>query len=249
MDGNRIGTVGFDDQNYDKNRAASFDLSTINGPLLSADLTLIVTTISDHFYTWTDSIYLTAFDDSGTELFSGYRIGFGSGMGPNSYFNSIWHSDTVGSGSFDLELDLSDFSARQGTNLSLMEDLKSHKRLDVRVHDDTIVDYMELEILTSLQIDNLSSATSALTKIDVALQAVNSERANLGALSNRLDHVIANTTKVGANVIKSLGRIQDADIAAETTKLAKSQILAQTSTALLAEANASTQDILTLILD
>ena len=40
-----------------------------------------------------------------------------------------------------------------------MEDLKSHRRLDVRVHDDTIVDYMELEILTSLQIDNLSSAT------------------------------------------------------------------------------------------
>ena len=249
LDGNRLGTVGFDDQNYDKNRAASFDLSTINGPLLSADLTLKVAPISDHFYTWTDSIYLTAFDDSGTELFSGYRIGFGSGMGPNSYFNSIWHSNTVGSGSFDIEFDLSDFSARQGTNLSLMEDLKSHRRLDVRVHDDTIVDYMELEILTSLQIGDLSSATSALTKIDSALQAVNSERANLGALSNRLDHVIANTTKAGANVIKSLGRIQDADFAAETTKLAKSQILAQASTAMLAQANASTQDILTLILD
>ena len=81
------------------------------------------------------------------------------------------------------------------------------------------------------------------------INSVNPEQANLLALSNRLDHVIANTTKAGANVIKSLGRIQDADFAAETTKLAKSQILAQASTAMQAQANASTQDILTLILD
>ena len=112
LDGNRLGTVGFDDQTYDKNRAASFDLSTINEPLLSADLSLKVALISDHHYTWTDNIYLTAFDYSGTDLFSGYRIGFGSGMGPKSYFNSTWHSDTVGSGGLDIELDLSDFSAR-----------------------------------------------------------------------------------------------------------------------------------------
>lgn len=108
---------------------------------------------------------------------------------------------------------------------------------------------MELEIIASLHINDLSSARSALTKIDSALQAVNSERANLGTTSNRLDHIIANATNAGTNVAKSLGHIQDADFSAEKTRLAKSQILAQASTAMLAQANASTQHILTLILD
>ena len=101
----------------------------------------------------------------------------------------------------------------------------------------------------SLSLDILSTdnAQSAITLVDAALQSLNSQRASLGAISNRLDHNIANNTNAANNVAKSLGRIQDADFAAESTSLAKNQILLQASTAMLAQANASKQNILDLL--
>ena len=90
-------------------------------------------------------------------------------------------------------------------------------------------------------------AVSTVGKIDKALQSLNSQRASLGAISNRLDHIVANNTNAATNVAKSLGRIQDADFAAESTSLAKNQILLQASTAMLAQANASKQNILDLL--
>ena len=97
---------------------------------------------------------------------------------------------------------------------------------------------------------NFFSQENSLTSIqhiDQALQTLNSQRASLGAISNRLDHIVANNTNAATNVSKSLGRIQDADFAAESTSLAKNQILQQASTAMLAQANASKQNILELL--
>ncbi len=91
------------------------------------------------------------------------------------------------------------------------------------------------------------TSRSSLSRIDTALQTLNTQRASLGALSNRLDHVISNNTNASNNTQASLGRTQDADFAAETTKLAKSKILEQSSTAMLAQANASVYEVLTLI--
>jgi len=92
-----------------------------------------------------------------------------------------------------------------------------------------------------------TKAGNALTSIDTARQTLNSRRASLGALSNRLDHIIANNTNIATNIAKSISRIEDADFAAETTNLAKQQILQQASIAMLAQANASKQNILTLL--
>lgn len=91
------------------------------------------------------------------------------------------------------------------------------------------------------------SARGTISTIDAALQTLNSQRASLGALSNRIDHIVANNTNTSINIQASLSRIQDADFALETSKLAKSQILQQASTAMLAQANASKQNILTLL--
>jgi flagellin len=102
---------------------------------------------------------------------------------------------------------------------------------------------------SSASIGELTAARSMITNVDTALQTLNSQRASLGALSNRLDHIIANNTNASTNTKASLGRIQDADFAAETTKLAKSKILEQSSTAMLAQANASVYEVLTLIPD
>jgi flagellin len=67
------------------------------------------------------------------------------------------------------------------------------------------------------------------------------------AVSNRLDYTISNLTNVSINTSAAQGRIQDADFAAESTQLAKSQILQQASMAMLAQANASKQGVLSLL--
>jgi flagellin-like hook-associated protein FlgL len=100
---------------------------------------------------------------------------------------------------------------------------------------------------TNVDLTNALNSKSTITLVDAALQRLNSQRASLGAISNRLDHIVANNTNAATNVSKSLGRIQDADFAAESTSLAKNQILLQASTAMLAQANASKQNILDLL--
>jgi len=103
------------------------------------------------------------------------------------------------------------------------------------------------ENVSALVISNAASAGAAITALDEAIQQVNSQRAELGSYSNRLDHTVANLTNVSTNLESGLGRIQDADFAAETTNLAKTQILQQASTAMLAQANASKQNVLSLL--
>jgi flagellin len=101
--------------------------------------------------------------------------------------------------------------------------------------------------VSATDISTLALADDALDVLDLAIQQVNSQRAELGSYSNRLDHTVANLTNVATNLESGLGRIQDADFAAETTNLAKTQILQQASTAMLAQANASKQNVLSLL--
>ena len=96
-------------------------------------------------------------------------------------------------------------------------------------------------------VSTASLAAIAIDALDAAIQVVNSQRASLGSYSNRLDHTVANLTNVSTNLQAGLGRIEDADFAAETTNLAKTQILQQASTAMLAQANASKQNVLSLL--
>jgi len=92
-----------------------------------------------------------------------------------------------------------------------------------------------------------SQAQSAIGKIDTAIQTLNAQRAKLGAVSNRLDSTVSNLTNISSNLQGGRGRIEDADFAAETTNLAKTQILQQASTAMLAQANAAKQNVLSLL--
>ena len=95
-------------------------------------------------------------------------------------------------------------------------------------------------------VDNTNSK-AAIALLDTAIGNVNTQRATLGSTSNRLDNTVANLTNASTNLQAGLGRIQDADFAAETTNLAKSQILQQASTAMLAQANAAKQNVLSLL--
>ena len=103
--------------------------------------------------------------------------------------------------------------------------------------------------------DNVANATltsqanaqAMITALDTAINSVSAERGKLGAVSNRLSSTMSNLDQVAVNLSASQGRIQDADFAAETSNLAKGQILQQAATAMLAQANASRGSVLSLI--
>jgi flagellin len=100
---------------------------------------------------------------------------------------------------------------------------------------------------TAMSLTTGDNARNAIAKIDTAIKAVNTQRSSLGAISNRLSHTVNNLTNVSSNLSAAKGAIENADFAYETTNLAKNQILQQASTAMLAQANASKQNVLTLL--
>ena len=104
-----------------------------------------------------------------------------------------------------------------------------------------------LNTVSTMDITSLSGANSAIRSIDGAIEMITSRRADLGAISNRLDHTLANLSTSRVNMEASQSRIEDADFAVETSNLTKSQILSQAATAMLAQANASKQSVLSLL--
>jgi flagellin len=88
---------------------------------------------------------------------------------------------------------------------------------------------------------------TTISRIDAAIRTVNTQRSELGAFSNSLSHTVDNLTNAVANISVARGRIEDADFAIETTNLAKEQLLQQAAIAMLAQANASKQNVLTLL--
>jgi flagellin len=100
---------------------------------------------------------------------------------------------------------------------------------------------------TGTNITSASNATAALSLIDTALTTVNSERATYGAVQNRFESVIAGLQIAVENQSAARSRIMDADFAQETAALTRAQILQQAGTAMLAQANAAPQNVLSLL--
>ena len=89
--------------------------------------------------------------------------------------------------------------------------------------------------------------SDTVTIMDNAIASINKSWAALGAASNKLHFTVSNLTNINTNLSAARGRILDADYAAETTKLAKQQIIRQAVLAMPAQANASKQYVLTLL--
>lgn len=104
-----------------------------------------------------------------------------------------------------------------------------------------------LSKVSAINISTAAGATSALSALDGALQQINSNRADLGALQNRFTSVVTSLQTSSENLSASRSRIQDADFASETANLTRAQILQQAGTAMLAQANALPQNVLTLL--
>jgi len=99
----------------------------------------------------------------------------------------------------------------------------------------------------SYDVSTAASANTLLGTIDGELDTINSARASLGAGQNRLESVVNNLTNTSTNLSDARSRIEDADYSSETTAMAKAQILSQASTAMIAQANQSQQNVLSLL--
>jgi len=99
----------------------------------------------------------------------------------------------------------------------------------------------------TLDISTASGADTAMQSMDAALSAINTARANMGAIQNRFSSVVANLSSTSENLSAARSRIQDADFAKESAQLSRNQILQQAGTAMLAQANQSSQGVLSLL--
>ena len=134
----------------------------------------------------------------------------------------------VGSGAAQtLAIELGDFSASGG------------------IVDAVTSDYAETT--PTITIGSAAEATASLGFLDSAMTALNAKRANMGAVMNRLQHVIDNLINVSSNTTQSRSTIEDADYAKVSSSLARAQIIQQAATAVLAQANTSQQTVLKLL--
>ena len=101
--------------------------------------------------------------------------------------------------------------------------------------------------INSANVTTVANANTTITRVDAALTAVSSLRSTFGAIQNRFDSTIANLQAVSENLSASRSRILDADFAAETANLTRARILQEAGTAILSQANAVPQNVLTLL--
>ena len=105
----------------------------------------------------------------------------------------------------------------------------------------------QLSAVSGLSVATQEHATDAISVLDAAIAKIDQQRADLGAISNRLSSVVDNNTSMVTNTESSKSHILDTDFAVETTKLTRTQILQQAATSMLAQANASKQSVLALL--
>ncbi|HIK69050.1 MAG TPA: hypothetical protein EYF99_03675 [Pseudomonadales bacterium] len=101
--------------------------------------------------------------------------------------------------------------------------------------------------VSQVDISSQAGVDQALNIITSAIEQVSGNRASYGALQNRLEYTVSNFMNVAEFTTAARSRIEDADFAAESARLAKAQVLQQTGTAMLAQANAQPQLVLSLI--
>jgi flagellin len=105
----------------------------------------------------------------------------------------------------------------------------------------------EWDDIADLEVSTQSNSNTAITTLDVALTSVNKARAELGSVINRLTYAADNLSNVSQNTSASRSRVMDTDYAKATTELAKSQIIQQAATAMLAQANQQPSAVLSLL--
>ncbi len=99
----------------------------------------------------------------------------------------------------------------------------------------------------ALTFDTAANALASVGSVDTEIKSISTERSNIGAVQNRLEHTIKSLNVAGENLQAAQSRIADVDMAQEMVKFTKANILSQAGTAMLAQANQSSQGVLSLL--
>jgi len=175
---------------------------------------------------------------NGAEVLDGSRSGAANAqqiqVGTDSGQSISFEIDAVDTDTLGLSLD--SFTARDGATPAAIDDMSG----ETAATSATLATGEKISVLTA------ADASIALGKVTAAIELVAGGRAELGAVSNRLEYTVSNLMNVAEYTTAARSRIEDADFAAESARLAKAQVLQQTGTAMLAQANASQQLALSL---
>ena len=133
--------------------------------------------------------------------------------------------------------------AGSGGNFQIGADNAADNRLSFSIGDSTASGIS----IDTADLSNLTNAQAAIDTLDTAIGLVNDQRSTLGALQNRLEFTISNLSNMRQNIQASESAIRDANFASETTEFTRNQILVQSGVAMLAQANASPQSVLSLL--
>ena len=182
------------------------------------------------------SIADTATANAGTTILTALAVDGTTALGTARTLAADTTADTsivVGQISFNSEKTFSVSQAAAGTNILGAAGL--------------VTTASALNKVSDIDISSTTGSNKAITTIDSALALISGQRASYGALQNRLEATVSNLSTTSENLSASRSRIQDADFAAETANLTRAQILQQAGTAMLAQANALPQNVLTLL--
>ena len=235
-------------------QTVSFDINSIQ----TEDLGISSTSSSSGTnVTWESAGTLTSYGSH----FSGQTT-----LWDSNASSSVTAGDTVefraydsSTGSIENHSDPYEVSANSGGTLILSSGLSQD---DADILNDAYMDYASVWVsssvststpsgtstaLADIDLSSASNASDALATISAAIEEVAGDRAGYGALQNRLEYTVSNLMNVSEFTTAARSRISDADFAAESARLAKAQVLQQSGTAMLAQANASSQLAISLI--
>jgi flagellin len=165
----------------------------------------------------------------------------------NTKFNGNAVFKTVGAAPAATGTDDVKFSIQTGANTGDTVDIVSKAFDGTKLFGGTLTAYDSTSTAQALDVSSDTAASTTIDNVDSALANVNSTRATLGAGQNRLESAVNNLNDNITNLSDARSRIQDTDYSAETTAMAKAQILSQASTAMIAQANQSQQNVLSLL--
>jgi flagellin len=146
-------------------------------------------------------------------------------------------------------ISITDFTSTSDTAVSVRGGTNADGDLSTGIarYLDDNYDSANGSVVRDIDVTTASRAQDAIDVLDYAINDVATERANLGAIQNRLNHTINNLTNISVNTEASRSRIMDADYGQESANLAKAQIIQQAATAMLAQANQQPQSVLSLL--
>ncbi|MFL9581991.1 flagellin [Stenotrophomonas sp. AB1(2024)] len=163
----------------------------------------------------------------------------------NAINDKMDQSGVYASLSEDGELELT--SLKSGKDFEFTAATTDATGLVMALDDFADADADARDTVSGVDISSVAGAQKALSIVDDALKAVNSSRADMGAIQNRFTSTIANLNTTSENLSASRSRIRDTDYAKETAELTRTQILQQAGTAMLAQANQSPSSVMSLL--